>query len=173
MKTDNETLNELLECAIREKAAIKHMEELDRRSRLRIRRIRFISYAAAACVALFAFTGIKLGHDARNAGYAFNPVAGQMGGSEITALMQEKQIRQALDAIGESRAKLAQEMADPSSPDPEYLDQLESDRQELDLLEAVCWLRQGHYFKGKKALKEIAFHDGVFATEAQSILESL
>ena len=87
MKTDNETLNELLECAIREKAAIKHMEDLDRRSRLRLRRIRFISYAAAACVAVFAFTGLKLGHDARSAGYAFNPVAGQMDGSEITALM--------------------------------------------------------------------------------------
>lgn len=173
MKTDNETLNELLESAIREKAAIKHMEELDRRSRLRVRRIRFISYSAAACVALFAFTGLKLGHDARTAGYAFNPVAGQMGGSEITALMQEKQIIQALNAINDSRTLLAKEMADPSSPDPEYLDQLESDRQELDLLEAVCWLRQGHYFKGKKALKAIAARGGVYATEALSILESL
>ena len=173
MKTDNETLNELFESAIREKAAIEYMKKLDHRSYLRIRRIRFISYAAAACVAIFVFTGLKLGHDARTAGYAFNPIAGQMGGSEITALMQEKQLRQALDAIDESRTKLAQEMADPSSSDPEYLEQLESDRQELDLLEAVCWLRQGHYFKGKKALKTIAAHGGVFAAEAQSILESL
>ncbi len=173
MKTDNETLNELLESAIREKAAIKHMEELDRLSRLHVRRIRFISYAAAACLAIFAFTGLKLGHDARTAGYAFNPVAGQMGGSEITALMQEKQIHQALNAINISRAKLAQEIADPSSPDPEYLDQLESDRQELALFEAVCWLRQGHYFKGKKALNAIAAQGGVYAAEALSILESL
>lgn len=173
MISDKEELVELLEDAIVEKGAIAHMQDLDRRQK-RHRRIWFSSVAAAAaCIILFFGVSLKLGHDARAVGYAFNPVDGQMGGSEITALMQNHQIAEARDAISEAREKLAQEIDNPSSSDPEYMEQLSIDSQELDLLEAVCLLREGRYFKAKKALQQIVKCNGAFVSEAQSLLEAL
>lgn len=173
MNSNNEELIELLEDAIVEKGAIAHMQDLDRRQK-RHRRVWFSSIAAAAaCIILFFGVSLKLGHDARTVGYAFNPVDGQMGGSEITALMQNHQIVEARDAITEARGKLVQETDNPSSSDPEYLEQLSIDSQELDLLEAVCLLREGRYFKAKKALQQIVKCNGAFASEAQSLLEAL
>ena len=113
--------------------------------------------------------GWRFSYNTRVAGYAFDPVAGQMGGSEITALMQERQIKKALVKIDEARENLAEEMAHPSSDDPEYRIQLETDRQELDFLSTVCAMRQGRYFKAKRALKAIAAGGGAFAEEARTL----
>ncbi len=173
MISNNEELIELLEDAIVEKGAIAHMQDLDRRQK-RHRRLWFCSVAAAAaCIILFIGVSLKLGHDAQTVGYAFNPVDGQMGGSEITALMQNHQMAEAREAIIEARGKLVQEIDNPSSSDPEYMEQLSIDSQELDLLEAVCFLREGRYFKAKKALQQIVEGNGAFASEAQSLLEAL
>ena len=51
--------------------------------------------------------------------------------------------------------------------------QLDVDRQELDLLEAVCALRKGQYFRSRRLLKAIAAGGGAFAPEASSLLEQL
>lgn len=169
-----DNLDELLECAVREVGAIRHMEELDRQERLRRRVMRFMSYGAAACVSLGAFgMDYKLSNDARKVGNGFIPADGQAGGSEITALMQEEIIDEARELIVEAKSKIDEELAAPISDDPEYLAQLAADKDELDLLDAVCLLRKGKYFKGKKALKKIVSENGAFAQDAKDLLEKL
>ena len=167
-------MDTMLECAIREKGVMEHMAEIDRRERIsRKRRIRFISYGIAACLAAVVCIDLKLSHDAMVAGYAFDPAYGQMGGSEITALMAEKRIDEAAVKIKDARESLSVEKAAPASSDPEYLKQLEMDGQELDLLEAVCLMRKGKYFKAKKALEAIIAEGGAYSAEAEQLLENM
>lgn len=174
MSSKMDNLDELLECAVREAGAIRHMEELDRQERMRRRGMRFMSYGAAACVSLGAFgMDYKLSSDARKVGYGFIPADGQAGGSEITALMQEKKIDEARELIVEAKSKIEEEFAVPLSDDPEYMAQLAADKDELDLLDAVCLLRKGKWLKGKKALKKIEAESGAFAQDAKDLLEKL
>lgn len=165
-------LDEMLECAIREKGAREYLQRVEARSRRRRRRWMTASYSFAACLVFVVAGGWTIGHKAQVAGYAFDPIAGQMGGSEITALMQERRIKEALVKIEDAREQLNREIVAPSSTDPDYLIQLEADRQELDLLTAVCAMRQGRYFKARRMLKEIASSEGDYAGEAQSLLDS-
>ena len=89
MSNDIDKLDQMLECAIREKWAVEHMKELDRREKIRRRRyVRSWAFGVAASFAIVIGIDAKLSHDARSAGYAFDPTFGQMGGSEISALMQ-------------------------------------------------------------------------------------
>lgn len=169
MNTEEYNLEEMLESAIREKGAKEFLQRIEARDQRRRRRWRASAYSFAACLAIVLIGGWRFSYNTRIAGYAFDPVAGQMGGSEITALMQERQIKEALVKIDEAREMLKEEMAHPGSDDPEYAIQLETDRQELDFLSAVCAMRQGHYFKAKRALKEIEAGGGAFAEEARSL----
>lgn len=174
-KTDN--LDEMLECAIREAGAIGHMEELAReeRERRRAAYMRFASYVTAACFIVACGIGIdyKLSRDARNVGYGFNPAAGQAGGSEITAQMQARNIDAARELIVAAKSKVEENMKEPVTDDSEYIAQLKSDRDELDLLDAVCLLRKGKYIRAKKALKTIESGGGAFAHEAGKLLKAL
>lgn len=172
MTKDKYNLDEMLENAIREKGAKEFLQRVEARDRRKQRRWSTSVYSFAACLAIVLVGGWRFSHNTRVAGYAFDPVAGQMGSSEITALMQERQIKEALVKIEEARNAIALEMANPSSTDPEYASQLETDRQELDFLSAVCAMRQGRYFKAKRALKEIASSEGAFAEEARTLLTS-
>ena len=170
MNKEDFNLDEMLECAIREKGAREYLQHIEARKRRR--RWAAASYSFAACLVLVVAGGWTIGHKTQVAGYAFDPVAGQMGGSEITALMQEKRIKEAIVKIEDAREQLNREIAEPSSSDPEYLIQLEAERQELDLLTAVCAMRQGRYFKARRILKAIAGSEGAYAEEAQSLLDS-
>ena len=172
MNKEDFNLDEMLECAIREKGAREYLQRVEARNRRRHRRWLTASYSFAACLVLVVAGGWTIGHKAQVAGYTFDPVAGQMGGSEITALMQERRIKEALVKIEDAREQLNREIVAPSSTDPDYLIQLEADRQELDLLTAVCAMRQGQYFKARRMLKEIAGGEGDYAGEAQSLLDS-
>lgn len=167
-------LDEQIECAVREKGAKAHLAALEQSIVQRQRvLVRTLSIAASFILLMGVGVDLKLSNDVRTVGYAFNPVEGQSGGSEITALMESKEIKEALVKINEARIIVGQEIADPISDDPDYLIQLQMDSQELDLLEAVCYMRQGKYFKAKKALKEIASSDGHYSHEAESLLEAL
>lgn len=172
MNKEDFNLDEMLECAIREKGAREYLLRVEARSRRRRRRWMTASYSFAACLILVVAGAWAISHKTQVAGYAFDPVAGQMGGSEITALMQERRIKEALVKIEDAREQLNHEIEDPSSEDPDYLIQLEADRQELDFLTAVCTMRQGRYFKARRILKEIARDEGAYAEEAQSLLDS-
>ena len=167
-------LEEQIECAVREKGAKAHLAALEQSIMQRQRvLVRTLSIAASFILLIGVGVDLKLSNAVRAVGYAFNPVEGQSGGSEITALMERKEIKEALAKIDEARIIVGQEIADPISDDPDYLTQLEIDSQELDFLEAVCYMRQGKYFKAKKALKEIASSDGHYSHEAESLLEAL
>ena len=96
-----------------------------------------------------------------------------MGGSEITALMQEKRIDEALEKIGSARVEINARRANPVSDDPEYLTQLSIDSQELDLLEAVCRLRKGQYLRARKSLNVIVNAGGAWSEDADRLLEEL
>ena len=167
-------LEEQIECAVREKGAKAHLAALEQSIMQRQRvLVRTLSIAASFILLIGVGVDLKLSNDVRAVGYAFNPVEGQSGGSEITALMERKEIKEALAKIDEARIIVGQEIADPISDDPDYLTQLQMDSQELDFLEAVCYMRQGKYFKAKKALKAIASSHGHYSHEAESLLEAL
>lgn len=167
-------LNEQIECAIRERGAKSHLMGLEKEIQHRNRLLaRTMAIAASFLLLLTIGIDVKISADIREVGYAFNPVEGQSGGSEITALMERKEIKVALVKINEARSIVDQEIADPISDDPDYLTQLQMDSQELDFLEAVCYMRQGKYFKAKKALKAIVTAAGHYSHEAESLLESL
>lgn len=167
-------LNEQIDCAVRERGAKSHLIELEKYIQQKNSLLtRTMSIAASFLILLTIGLDIKLSGDIREIGYAFNPVAGQSGGSEITALMEDKQIKEALDQIESARIALSDEMQNPSYDDEAYIVQLEMDAQELDLLEAVCYMRQGKYFKAKKSLKDIVDGKGSYSSEAEELLNSL
>lgn len=167
-------IDEQIECAVREKGAKAHLVELEGSIRQRQRvRMRTMSIAASLLLLIGVGVDLKLSSDIRTVGYAFNPVEGQSGGSEITALMESKEIKAALSKISEARVMVAEEMQSPSSDDADYLVQLETDAEELDFLEAVCYMRQGKYIKAKRALKDIVKGNGHFSSEAAELLKTL
>ena len=167
-------LNEQIDCAVRERGAKSHLIELENDIQQKNRWLTMTTSIAASFLILLTIgLDIKLSGDIREIGYAFNPVAGQSGGSEITALMEDKQIKEALDQIESARIALSNEMQNPSYDDEAYIVQLEMDAQELDLLEAVCYMRQGKYFKAKRCLKDIVDGKGSYSSEAEELLNSL
>ena len=167
-------VEEQIICAIREKGAKNHLANLEREIVARRKR-NFMYTAVAASLLLMLTVGfdMKLSHDVRSVGYAFNPVEGQSGGSEITALMQDKNISEALIKISEARGLIDEQRRNPTYEDAEYMAQLEIDTQELDFLEAVCYMRQGKYFKARRYLRIIALNEGHFSSEAQKLLGEL
>ena len=162
-------LNEQIECAVRERGAKSHLMDLDKEIQHRNRLwVRTVSIAASFLILLSVGIDVKLSTDIREVGYAFNPVEGQSGGSEITALMESKEIKKALVKIDEARVIVANEFEDP-----DYMTQLQMDEEELDLLEAVCYMRQGKYLKAKRALRQIVQSAGHYSHEAEQLLNSL
>lgn len=167
-------LNEQIECAIRERGAKSHLMALEKEIQHRNGLwIRTVSIAASFLILLTIGIDVKLSADIRELGYAFNPVEGQSGGSEITALMESKEIDKALTKIDEARLIVAEEVAHPVSDDPDYKTHLQMDQQELDFLEAVCYMRQGKYIKAKRALRQIVQSAGYYSYEAEQLLSSL
>ena len=167
-------LNEQIECAIRERGAKSHLMNLEKEIQHRNSLwVKTVSIAASFLILLTIGIDVKLSADIREVGYAFNPVEGQSGGSEITALMESKEIDKALTKIDEARLVVAEEIANPVSDDPDYMTQLQVDEQELDFLEAVCYMRQGKYIKAKRALRQIVQSAGHYSYEAEQLLSSL
>ena len=87
--------------------------------------------------------------------------------------MESKEIDKALTKIDEARLVVAEEVEHPVSDDPDYMTQLQMDQQELDFLEAVCYMRQGKYIKAKRALRQISKSAGHYTYEAEQLLSSL
>lgn len=167
-------LDEQIECAVRERGAKEHLASLERSLvQHQKRNFRFAAIAASFLIMLTVGLDVKLSGDIRTVGYAFNPVDGQSGGSEITALMQNKDIKEALVKIEEARVLIQEEKDNPAYEDQDYLTQLDTDGQELDLLEAVCYMRQGKYIKSRRALKQIVSAGGYYSSEAEKLLGQL
>ena len=167
-------LDEQIECAVRENGAKAHLVVLEQTIAQRQRvLVRTLSIAASFLLLLGVSIDLKLSCDIRTVGYAFNPVEGQSGGSEITALMENKEIKKALKEITSARITLADEINNPVSNDPDYIIQLQVDADELDFLETLCYMRQGKYIKARKHLHSIAESDSHYSHEAETLLNSL
>ena len=171
---NKDNLDEMLEYAIVEQGAKAHLQEYERQKQVSFRRrVRTISYSAAACVALVACTTGYLGYDARKVGYGYELPSGVKGSSEIEALIQEKENKAAILKIEETQKSLAEEKENPMYDDPVYLEGLDHQEQELAFLKAVCQLRQGRYFTAKKALNGIVSEGGIYANNAKELIEKL
>ena len=171
---NKDNLDEMLEYAIVEEGAKAHLQEYERQKQMAFRRrIRTISYSAAACVALVACTTGYLGYDARKVGYGYELPSGVKGSSEIEALMEEKENKAAILKIEEAQESLVGEKENPMYDDPVYLEDLDKQEQELAFLKAVCQLRRGRYFSAKKALKDIVSEGGFYADRAQDLIDKL
>lgn len=165
-------IEEQIDCAIREIGAKKHLQQLEHNV---ANKIRMYTVSVAASFIIFLSLGInyKLNHDVMKAGYEYNLGLSQRGGSVITALMDTKNIKEALEMIDKERASVDKEIQNPMYNDSEYLIKLEMDSQALDLLEAVCYMRQGKYFKAKKLLKNIVMANGYYSKEAKNLIDSI
>lgn len=174
MKNENYDIDELLECAVREKGAIDRMKMLDVRSAAR-RRIwlKGISWCTAACLILCCGAGLKLRFDAKDAGYSVNPTEFCRGSSEITALMQEDRTDEAMALIDGRLTEIDESAISAEYEDSDYALQLKADIEELEYLKAVCLLRDGRWFKARKALKAISEAGGIYTAQATELLEML
>ena len=171
---NKDNLDEMLEYAIVEQGAKAHLQEYERQKHMAFhRRIRNISYSAAACLALVACTTGYLGQDARKVGYGYELPSGVKGSSEIEALMEEKENKAAILKIEETQEWLAREKENPMYDDPAYLEDLNAQEQELAFLKAVCLLRRGHFFSARKSLKSIVSEGGIYAERAQELIDKL
>lgn len=163
----------MLECAIREKGLMEHINGLDSQKRVVwIPALRGFAYAAAACIVALVGISLKLGHDARLCGdsFAFNDA--QRGSSVITALIESGQLKDARRIIGDKQKGLYEDLSGYTGKDPEYI-QLNEDIEELRFLDCICLLRQGNYFSARRELKKISDDGGIYADEAKALLEKL
>ena len=131
-----------------------------------------VRVAVVGCFAIACIVG-SLSYNAQKVGYGYQFPTGIKGSSEIEALMENNKNKEAIIQIEEARKWLEEEKKNPMYDDQVYMDDLSIQEQELDFLEAVCHLRRWNYFIGKNALKKIANGGGVYAKDAQDLLEKL
>lgn len=167
-------IDEIIECVIREKGLLEDMKEIDRRLRKKKRNhLRTIIFSAAACLIVLIGVNIRLHSIATRVGYSFTPTFTQRGNSEITALIQEKRLDEALAKISSSLVEVNAKAAENGISDPDYIAQLTADRQELAILEASCRLRKGQYLKSRRILKGLVNAGGAWSDDAKILLEKL
>ena len=131
-----------------------------------------VRLAVVGCFAFICAFG-TLSYNAQKVGYGYQFPTGIKGSSEIEALMEANKNKEAIIQIEEARKWLEEEKKNPMYNDQVYMADLSIQEQELDFLEAVCQLRRWHYFTGKNSLKKIANDGGVYAKDAQDLLEKL
>lgn len=179
MRLDDSNIEDVLIGAIQEKAALDRMEALDRQMDAKAltarRRRNRIASIAAACVVLVACGDIGLKLHTRSVGYGYDMTEFSInrGGSAIEASIENRLFKDALEDIESQRESILREMDNPSYDDPDYVDQLANDLEELSFTQAICHLRQGKYFKARKELKEIARGSGAFSSKAQDLLDNM
>lgn len=135
--------------------------------------LRWTSYAVAASVAIVACTGGFLGYDAHSVGMGYQFVEDDSKGADpITSKILEGKNAAAQDAIREQLI-IKRNQQNGLEQDSDYYQYLETEIQELEFYDAVCDLRRGKYFSGKKKLRVIANAPGAFQKDAQSLLKEL
>ncbi len=152
---------------------IKVQEMTERRRRTFAMRIS--SIAAAACLVLGVFVHFDTQSDYRQYGLGIELAISRGGGysDKVAELIKGGNYDEALRLIAETEAKPF--VCD--DPNPEIIeaerDEYKREQDELQWYKAVCYMRDGKYFKAKKLLKEIAASDSDFAEDAKKALEDL
>lgn len=136
------------------------------------------SYAIAACfVAAVCMVGI-LNHQTYivGKGYDFISFESQIRGrgtDNIIQAIDEGSIRDALSLIDDYREKINNDLTSCTKEDSDMVYELDADLQELDFLEAICYLRQGTYFKARKKLQFIMAADSIYGEDASRLFNEL
>lgn len=152
---------------------IKVQEMTERRRRTFAMRIS--SIAAAACLVLGVFVHFDTQSDYRQYGLGIELAISRGGGypDKVAELIKGGNYDEALRLIAETEAKPF--VCD--DPNPEIIeaerDEYKREQDELQWYKAVCYMRDGKYFKAKKLLKEITASDSDFAEDAKKALEDL
>lgn len=137
----------------------------------RIRRIA-ITCVAAASLLVFGSLGY-LSYNAHSVGMGYQlSIDNSRGADPITDLINNGDYSGAQKGIAETKENLEktrEEFANKPAAYQYYCEQIEY----LDLLDAVCELRQWHYFSAKKKLKAIVNNDGIYKEDAQQLLNNL
>ena len=179
MRIDKDNIEDVLIRAIREKGAMERMEALDKQMAAKVavsrRRRTWLTSVAAACVLLVACTDVSLRLHTRSVGYGyeFTGVSRGARSGNIENLLNDTQFPKVYEEIQTAREETLKELERPSYDDPDYINQLNTDLQELDFIEAVAHLRQGKFFKAKKELKTISASDGAYSQDADSLLRKM
>lgn len=173
--TNKDRLDEQIECAIREKGAIEHFRSIEAMERARSEKARrarrswpAYRWAYAASVAVFLCAGgisLKESSDARSAYECYI--------SEDTSVIRAGEAPMDMDAIDSRILELEAEIADPSNPEAEYMDQLLFDRQTMEFRKALEYLRKGRFISARRQLKDIIASGGAYAEDSSRILKTL
>lgn len=177
MRIDDSNIEDVLIRAIQEKAALDRVEAIDSQMDAKLAttrhlRVRMASIAAA-CVVLVACGDVGLRLHTRSVGYSYDLTEFSRSGSAIESNIANRRYKEALEGIDAQRNNILNEMTSPSYDDPDYLDKLATDLEELSFTQAVCHLRQGKYFKARKELKEIVGQSSAFSKEAGELLDNM
>ena len=148
-----------------------HIQERRRRTFA----MRISSIGVAACLVLGVFVHFDTQSDYRQYGLRIELAVSRGGGDsdKVAELINDENYDEALSLIAEAEAK-------PfvyDDPNPEIVeaerDEYQREWDELQWYKAVCYMRDGKYFKAKRLLKNIAASDSDFAEDAKKALEDL
>ena len=158
---ENLELHKMTISAIRRRSAKEFLKqyELAKTHRRKVFSIRLSSGAIAACL-LIAF-GMHIYTASICENYGEDITIEQIGLSRG----DDNSLAKIYDAIDNKNYELAIQLIDDCE-DEQYADMLQ-------WYKAVCYMRDGKYFKAKKLLKEIAASDSDFAEDAKAALEAL
>lgn len=140
--------------------------------------LKWTSYALAACfAAAVCMVGI-LDYQTYivGKGYDFMSFESRIRGrgtDNIIQAIDEGSIRDALSLIDSYREKINNDLTSCTEEDLDVVYELEADLRELDFLEAVCYLRQGTYFKARKKLQGIMAEDSIYGGDAYRLFNEL
>lgn len=140
--------------------------------------LKWTSCAIAACfVAAVCMVGI-LDYQTYivGKGYDFISFESQIRGrgtDNIIQAIDEGSIHDALSLIDDYREKINNDLTSCTEEDSDMVYELDADLQELDFLEAICYLRKGVYFKAKKKLQFIMAADSIYGEDASRLFNEL
>jgi hypothetical protein len=152
---------------------IKMQKMTERRRRTFAMRIS--SIAAAVCLVLGVFVHFDTQSDYRQYGLGIELAISRGGGDsdKVAELINDRNYDEALSLIAEAEAKPF--VCDDTNPEivEAERDEYKREQDELQWYKAVCYMRDGKYFKAKRLLKNIAASDSDFAEDAKKALEDL
>lgn len=169
--------------AVRMKAAKEHLQQVERTIQTAKRRrnvfvLRFSSFAAAACLAFGIFVHFSQAADYKTIGNTIDLVPEYARGGEsitdtIRVAIENKEYVKALDIIAfAEEQEFKSEFTHPDLIEQdciEYNLQMETMR----WYKTVVYMRMGKWVKARKMLKQFANSNGLYKSQAKSVLDRL
>lgn len=169
--------------AVRMKAAKEYLQQVEltiqtNRRRRNVFVLRFSGFAVAACLLLGIFVHFSQVTDYKTVGNTIDLVSDYARGNEpatdaIRSVIENKEYAKALNMI--SFAEEQEFKSEFTHPDLIEQDRLEHELQmeTLRWYKTVVYMRMGKWVKARKMLKQIANSNGLYKSQAQSVLDQL